>query len=348
MNHSSFSWAVIGAGPAGIAALGKLIDSGISPLDIAWIDPEFKVGDFGTRWKNVSSNTRVKLFIKFYQACHAFQFADAPKDFAIHAFDPEETCLLSFAAHPLEWITEKLKESVQVFQEKALQLKLVNRHWDITLQSTSLRAKNVVLATGAEPKSLHFPEIKEIPLETALNPEKLISTCKKQDNVAVFGSSHSAIIIIQSLLENCNVKKVTNFYLEPLRYAVHFDDWILFDDTGLKGKTAEWARKNIDGIQPDKLQRIISHKQNIENELPKCTHAIYATGFKQRHIHVEGLHTLEYNSKNGIIAPGLFGVGIAFPEAKHDRYGTLEYRVGLWKFMEYLNHIMPVWLKYGT
>src|SRR5205085_12218902 len=95
MNHSSFSWAVIGAGPAGIAAVGKLIDNGVSPQQIAWLDPEFKVGDFGSKWLNVSSNTRVKLFIKFYQACHAFQFASAPNDFAILNTDSEETCLLS-------------------------------------------------------------------------------------------------------------------------------------------------------------------------------------------------------------------------------------------------------------
>jgi hypothetical protein len=82
--------------------------------------------------------------------------------------------------------------------------------------------------------------------------------------------------------------------------------------------------------------------------LPQCTQAIYATGFQKRLIPVECMKTLEYNSRNGIIAPGLFGLGIAFPEAKEDRYGTLEHRVGLWKFMEYLNHIMPVWLKYGV
>ena len=241
----------------------------------------------------------------------------------------------------------KLKESVHTLRKKPCSL-LSDRQWDITLKTTKIQAKNVILAIGSEPKSLSFPEITEIPLEIALNTEKLIPACNEQDIIAVFGSSHSAIIIIKSLLESCNIKKVINFYLEPLRYAVHFDDWILFDDTGLKGKTAEWARKHIDGILPDKLERIISHQSNLQTTLPQCTKAIYATGFKQRHIHIEGLHNLEYNNKNGIIAPGLFGLGIAFPEAKHDRYGTLEYRVGLWKFMEYLNDIMPVWLKYGV
>jgi hypothetical protein len=345
---SSYHWAVIGAGPAGIAAIGKLIDHGVDPASIAWIDPEFKVGDFGTKWRNVSSNTRVKLFIRFYEACKSFHFAAAPKDFAILHTDPETTCLLALAAEPLQWITERLKQSgLNTFTARATHLKLSNRQWDITLHSSiNVRAKNVILATGAEPKSLNLADIHEIPLEIALDPQKLSVACYADDTVAVFGSSHSAIIIIQTLLESCEVKKVVNFYLEPLRYAVYFDDWILFDDTGLKGNTAEWARKHIDGVQPDKLHRFISHKQHLDTILPECSKAVYATGFQKRHIQVEGMHALEYNQKNGIIASGLFGLGIAFPEAKHDRYGTLEYRVGLWKFMEYLNHVMPVWLSH--
>lgn len=63
-----FDWAVIGAGPAGIAAVGKLLDAGVAPKRLAWIDPAFAVGDFGTKWRNVSSNTKVKKVINFYRA----------------------------------------------------------------------------------------------------------------------------------------------------------------------------------------------------------------------------------------------------------------------------------------
>ena len=119
--------------------------------------------------------------------------------------------------------------------------------------------------------------------------------CNPLDTVAVFGSSHSAIIIIKTLIEQCNIKKIINFYKSPLRYAVFLD-----------------------------------------------------TGFKKRIIHIDGIENLQYNEHSGIIAPGLFGLGIAFPEKKIDRYGSTEYRVGLWKFMDFLNKVLPVWLKYGT
>ncbi len=57
---------------------------------------------------------------------------------------------------------------------------------------------------------------------------------------------------------------------------------------------------------------------------------------------------LEYNAKSGIVAPGLFGVGIAFPEETTDRFGNVEFSVGLWKFMTYLERVVPVWFKYGN
>ena len=44
MNKDLFQWAVVGAGPAGIAAVGKLLDNAVNPASILWIDPQFKVG----------------------------------------------------------------------------------------------------------------------------------------------------------------------------------------------------------------------------------------------------------------------------------------------------------------
>ena len=44
---TQYTWTVIGAGPAGIAAVGRLLDHGIAPEEIAWIEPEFTAGDIG-------------------------------------------------------------------------------------------------------------------------------------------------------------------------------------------------------------------------------------------------------------------------------------------------------------
>lgn len=59
---------------------------------------------------------------------------------------------------------------------------------------------------------------------------------------------------------------------------------------------------------------------------------------------VNGESQVKHNPMTGVIAPGLFGVGIAFPQAKVNRDGLLEHRVGLWKFMQYLNDVLPLWM----
>ena len=346
--NKCFDWTVIGAGPAGILSVGKLIDAGVDPKAIAWVDPDFKVGDLGQLWRNVSSNTKVRLFQGFLHGCSAFKYQQAPQDFAINHLDVDQTCSLYYIADPLQWVSDHLTKTVEIFKDKANRLVLAKRAWQITLSSCNMAAKNVILATGAEAKVLPYSGPSTITLRDALDRERLASLCQADDVVAVFGSSHSAILVIGNLVEQ-GVKRIINFYLEPLRYAVELDNWILFDDTGLKGKTAEWAREHIDGEWPSNLERVICSQEHLTQYLPACDKAVYAVGFERRHLPViAGLQAIEYNSQSGIIAPGLFGIGIAFPECRENPFGIKEYAVGLWKFMTYIDRVLPVWMKYSA
>lgn len=346
-NHC-FDWAVIGAGPAGIAAVGRLIDYGISPQQIVWIDPTFKVGDFGSKWHCVSSNTKVSLFNQFLQESPAFNYNACPDDYAIHHIDSEKTCDLYWVAKTLQWVTWQLQKKVHCLNDFANKIVLRNRCWEITLTHDIVHSKKIILAIGSEPETLQFTHPQTIPLDVALDKTRLQNSCDKNDVVAVFGSSHSAIIILRQLLEQ-GVKQVINFYRSPQRYAVYLDDFILFDDTGLKGTTAEWAREHVDGKLPDGLTRVFSSSKNVQHYLPQCTKAVYAVGFKRRELPlIEDFPEFEYNDKSGIIAPGLFGFGIAFPEAKINPFGMQEYSVGLWKFMDYLNRVLPIWMRYSA
>ncbi len=344
-SKNTFDWTVIGAGPAGIAAMGKLLDQGIHPHNIAWIDPYFKVGDFGAQWHPVSSNTKVKRFTQFLLACKSFNYSEIANDFLLNQLDADKTCLLSFMVEPLQRITEQFKEKVICLQDFANKIHREQQQWSIQLSQALINSKKVILATGAEPKTLDYSALKHITLAQALDKNQLPQICNQEDTVALFGSSHSAIIAIRHLLA-CNVKEVVNFYRNPLRYAVDQGDWILYDDTGLKGTTATWARENMDGNLPARLSRFLATDETIQQQLPRCNKAVYAIGFAPRNsLIIDGFTPSAYNKYNGMIAPGLFGLGIAFPEENIDRLGNLEYRVGLWKFMDYLNRVMPVWLE---
>lgn len=333
-----FDWFVLGAGPAGIAAIGQLLDRGVE--NIGWMDPQFTVGDLGAKWSAVESNTRVSLFLQFLHAFKAFRFADRPSQFPIELLNPKDTCRIECIVQPLQWITDHLIQQVHSFRALATDLVFKENVWQI---NSTYKAKNVILAIGADSKMIPHQAGEIISLDVALQPEKLSKAVGIHDTIAVFGGSHSAVLAIANLLQ-CKVRKVINFYRSPYRYAVYFDDWILYDNTGLKGATAQWARENLDASMPPNLKRILISDPDFEKELALCNKTIYALGFERRILPSLGAN-LDHDQAMGIIAPGLFGLGIAYPEMKIDRAGNLEMRVGLWKFIEHLTTVFPAWRK---
>jgi cation diffusion facilitator CzcD-associated flavoprotein CzcO len=341
-----YAWAVIGAGPAGIAAVGRLLDRGVSQQEIAWVDPDFAAGDVGKKWRAVPSNTTVALFLRYLNASPSFRFAEAA--FELAGVDPGQTCKLGLVAEPLVWITQHLSERVTTYRTTAVALHLQNRCWTVDTEHGRIVSENVILCVGATPKKLVHPNLRQIPLDVALNPVKLAKGSLEEATVAVFGSSHSTMIVLPHLLE-LPVKKVINFYRSPLRYAVVYTDWTLFDDVGLKGAAAQWAREHIDGVHPERLERVCTSSCEFDEQIARCDHAVYTVGFERRELpHTPQWGRLEHNPTNGILAPGLFGFGIAYPEHRLDSLGFSQDRVGLAKFMEYLDTALPVWMDYAA
>lgn len=345
-NHRSFQWAVIGAGPAGIAAVGTLLDHGVQPATILWLDPDFQVGDLGRFWQNVSSNTKAAAFLDFLHAVKAFRYEQRTIDFAINHVDSNKTCLLRHIVEPLQWITAHLVDQISAVKQTVHKLTHENRHWMIHCSTTSMQARYVILATGATPLSLPYAEIDVIPFEIAIDHHRLQACIKQNDTYAVFGSSHSAMMILKHLIE-LKVQRVINFYRSPCRYALDMGEWTLFDFTGLKGEIAHWAQQYIDGKKPRHLERYISHDSNINRYLAESHHVIYAIGFKRRNLIAIGDYEhLPHNPHVGILAPGLFGLGIAYPEQQIDRLGNIEERIGLWSFLQCVTTMMPIWFNY--
>lgn len=341
-----FEWAVIGAGPAGIAVVAKLLDYGIDPKDILWIDPQFQVGDLGAYWSSVSSNTKVKYFNYFLQDALSFAYEHIAPQCSLSGLDPEDTCALSHMVQPLQLISDRFVAQVVAIRTMVHHISLSQRVWSLQTDDKQFTARHVVLATGAVPSSLNYPGVEVLPFDSAISKDHLSQIVNTSHCYGVFGSSHSAMIIIRHLVE-LGVKKVINFYRSPCRYALELDDCILFDNTGLKGQTAAWTREHIDGVLPANLVRYNTSDTNIARFLPECDQVIYAVGFQRRNNIVIGdYEDSSYNARVGIMGPGLFGFGIAYPEVKEDIFGNTEAQVGLWKFMTYLNRVLPVWVKY--
>jgi hypothetical protein len=340
---AQYEWAVVGAGPGGIVVVGLLLDLGINPKQIAWIDPEFSVGRLAN-YTNVPANSTVKSFFDFLQACNTFCACSPSLDALIaYGFDKEPP--LGELVLPLQEITNYLCSSVVPVRSMLRALDFIDDQWQVTLNNQTLTAQRVVLATGSHPRSMDYDCGSEISLDVALDKAQLAQCVSPADSIAVVGSAHSAVLVMKALSE-LPVARIINFYTTPLQYVIDMGSWVLHAESGLKGIAAEWARTVLEKNPPANLVRVINSEASRTAWLPICNKVIYASGFERNDIPPINGSTapITYNPTTGIIAPHLFGIGIAFPEVQIDPLGNKEHRVGLNSFMAYALRVTPEWL----
>lgn len=313
---------VVGAGPAGIAVVGNLLEQKKSP--ILWVDDVFEGGRLNKYYREVPSNTKVKRFVAYADGVSPFQEiikeTPAPNAYTtLKILDQEDTCFIEQAADLCIMLTKGLDESKGVYK----QVGKVSRaswsdssNWSVIIKSAHeklpgpIPSNLLVLCTGSSPTSGPLPvsNIKEIGLDPALKPS-LLKTILPNNiplTVAVIGASHSAILVLRNLY---NLARDTHpklrikwFTRHPLRYAEERAGWILRDNTGLKGAVAVWAAENL---EPDRLpssdvgrylEKVTTTKEkeaeDYEKHLPSCTHVVQAIGF-----HANELPSLEAKGK---------------------------------------------------
>lgn len=257
--------------------------------------------------------------------------------------------------------------------------------------TTDTTAPLLVLATGSHPlpPSLAdtYDHLQPLDLDTGLSPTLLAQTLPKDKplKIALIGASHSAILALRNLYELARSThpnlRMKWFSRHPLRYAVDKGDWILRDNTGLKGDTAVWARENLEEGVWEKsdvkkyVQKIFTAPGAEEkaaydkelgswdvnmiceaigfkrHDLPKLTRTIPGAGLGEGKAKAKAIEVVEADGLTGALRDengeikGLKGVGIAWPERVTDKEGNVESAVGLWKFMRYLKKVVPAWAK---
>lgn len=327
-----YSWAVIGAGVAGITALANLLECGIDPATIAWIDPEFNIGRMGKYYRDVPGNVQTSRLLMYVQGCPYFKDIASPSLAALYTYNMDEYQPLHVITDPLMDFTAYLRGQVNSFQDTIPALDHNGNYWVLHGTDGDINAQKVILAIGAYPKSLNY-DIPEIPLDDSLNKEKLATYVSADDCVAVFGGMHSAILILKFLAEYCSVKEIINFYIDPYFYGA----------PGLEGATAAWAQNVLEKNPPSNLSRVLSTPENRKAILPRCTKAIYAIGYIPNPILVNGSPDLLFDENNGIIGQDLYGIGIAFPPTGIIN-GQKIARNGLMTYLAYAKKLVPQWV----
>lgn len=349
--NQPYEWAVLGAGPAGIAAVASLLDYNVKEDSILWIDTEFGVGRLGKFYGSVPSNSPAEYFLKFIASSPSFSKVSFGTTLNKLQNLPKLCwAQLKHIAGPLQRITQHFLSKVSSHQGLVTNFKKTSSGWRMETQQGILHAQNLVLATGSKPKQLTLPAAKNathLPLDYALNRQWLKSQVSAQDTVAVFGSSHSAVLVMRHLWL-LGVKAIINFYRSPLIYA-HYKDAtekpaeLIHPYDGLKGLAAEWASTVLEKDTPANIIRITSTPENTEKILPSCTKVIYAVGYERNPLPFEDVVNFDAYDGHGIIAPGLFGVGIAFPQDYTDIEGNTEKTIGITDFLLTIKKSIPFW-----
>lgn len=374
---------VVGAGPAGICAVGNLLEQKREP--ILWVDDVMSGGRLNKYYREVPSNTRVKRFISYAEGVKAFRDVakETPTPNAyqhLKDLDQEATCHIAEAADLCIMLTNGLDESKGVHKHLG---KVSNAswsdpgNWSIKINTpyqepSTITSKLLILCTGSSPTTGPLPvtHLQEIGLDPALNPPLLSKMIPKDQpiTIAVVGASHSAILVLRNLYYLASSTHpslaIKWFTRHPLRYAEERGDWIYRDNTGLKGDVAVWAQENLEEDRlPNSdvskyLQKVSTTKETEQEDykehLKDCTHVVQAIGFHANEIPVLGKGgkklEVKYNNetggfedKDGKQVTGLYGAGIAFPERVVDPEGNVEYAVGLAKFMKFLKRVVPAW-----
>ncbi|KAH8673340.1 pyridine nucleotide-disulfide oxidoreductase-domain-containing protein [Xylariales sp. PMI_506] len=381
---------VVGGGAAGIAVLGKLLERIDSGGKIAWVDTEFKGGRINKKYREVPSNTKVGLFLTYARATKPFReiIEATPTPNAITALEelPQDgTCSLYYAGDMLQALSDGLvkHERVELYQGRVTEANWddANAEWSLSIREDgqtgieNTTAPLLVYCTGSSPTTVSLPTPPEstpehLDIDIALKPSALTQfiPMDKEVTVGVIGASHSAILILMNLFK---LTQSTHPHLRvrwfarssALRYAVYKDGWILYDNTGLKGEAAKYARENLDG---DKLLtsdagKVITRvdcsggdeqeKEAMLRELPGCDYVVEAIGFTRDPLPAMNREIQFDHDTGGFVEPktgkavtGLYGCGIAFPERVVDKAGNRELAVGFFKFMKFLDRVLPAWV----
>lgn len=328
---SKVSWTVVGAGPSGILTMGRIVDSGVPCDQIVWLDTEFNVGRMGKLYRNVPGNGRIEQYIALLQGCNVFGEVKSEAIDHLFSLPLDHAPQLSVFVEPLLDITNYLRTKVVALEDEMVALDFHDDQWHIQTKQTSFCSDNVVLATGSHPRQVHYKGVPQIPLDIALDKTALAEYVSADDRVALIGSGHSAMLILKHLTE-LPVASIVNFYSKPIVYPVPMRGGIAWQEAGLKGDVAVWAKTVFEVNPPANVARIVSTPEAIESMLPECTKVIFAVGFDRNELPaINGDASIyeNYDRSSGVIAPRLFGIGIAFPQEQADPLGNVEELVGL-------------------
>ena len=204
---------------------------------------------------------------------------------------------------------------------------------------TEINATRILFAQGSAPKQYDIP-IPSIPLEVALDAERLKYYISPSDQVVVLGTNHSGTLVLKNLAD-AGLKNIVGVYKNSKPFLWARDG----EYDGLKLDAAAIADAICAGQYP--MIHLISYG-NI-SEMIKATRGatwlVYAAGFTPNtdiRITVDNTEVpmTGYDATTGVLKgiPNAWGFGIAYPSQAPD---GIHFDVGISSFLEHFYTQIP-------
>jgi hypothetical protein len=322
---------IIGAGITGLLLVLLLEAAGADMSKITLIDPFFDGGDLARKWTTVLSNTPWSKTMNSLQQHFPSLSIDS-------STDPSTNTPLIEIAHLIRNLAETALKKMTLVQGTvaSANYSTETNEWIVQVITDgavkSISVKQLILAPGAEPKTMNLG-IPSIPLDVALDSQRLKCYIQPGKSVLVFGTMHSGSLVIKNLVSlGANV---TAYYNSPNPF--YWDRDGSYD--GIKGEAATIADDIVAGTLPVTL---VSTKDtaSVIRTSREAQWVVYAFGLARRNIKLllNGieLNSVEYNEHSGrITGVPAWGFGVAYPNRAPD---GIHWDVGVAPF---LNHIKP-------
>jgi cation diffusion facilitator CzcD-associated flavoprotein CzcO len=325
---------IVGAGTAGLIVLLLLQEAGADISKVTIIDPFFDGGDLTRKWTSVLSNTPwSKTINALKQNCVSLSI--------LSSIDPTSNTPLVEIGHLIRDLAEGALAKANKIQGSVSSVNYVSeaKEWSINVtvehSGQTIRAKQLILSQGAEPKTINLA-IPSIPLEVALDSQRLKHYVKPNESVLVFGTAHSGTLVIRNLADAG--ASVTAYYKskEPFYWDRNGD----YD--GIKGEAATIA----DDIISRKISVTLvslSDTATLIRTSRTARWVVYAMGLEPRKINltIDGNErsSREYNDKTGKLGDlPAWGFGIAYPNRAPD---GIHLDVGVAPFLDHIKTQIP-------
>ena len=273
------------------------------------IDPYFDNGALQRSWPRVRSNTTWKQFIDSLRrfratAGYAEQIAEA------HPSD-QPTYLHVLAKSLREAISPYLRK-IHIVKGHVCQLNNETSFVSINFKKSNgtehtIQAEKVIFSPGSTPKSMSH-SLPTIPLHVALDNRQLGDYVSAGENVALFGLAHSGVLILKNLAEQgCMISGIYNTE-KPFLFARDGD----YD--GIKQDAAQIADDVLAGSLPNVQLVSWNSHEDVQDALLRADWVVYSVGFENSSsVIINNESARKYDPKTGLIAPNIYGFGIAYP-----------------------------------